>query len=128
MKYPQLEDVSHPSSHGTMMAKERRRSVALRLAAAVILASCFAQTAGCSRLKKAERRAGRNDAEVAKWLGVPEGRVVFGRVFKKGSGLESQGLDGTSTPTFNASAGDEAAYQADAPGKNKTWAYLCCKV
>ena len=100
----------------------------LRLAVALVLAVCFAQAADCSRLKKVERRAGRHDAEAAKWLGVPEGRVVFGRVFEKGSGPESKGLDATSAPTSNHSAGDEAAYQADAPGEKQKHGLICVRI
>ncbi|XP_056277565.1 RING finger protein 44-like [Pseudoliparis swirei] len=49
-------------------------------------------------------------------IGVREGKIVFGRVFKKGSGLESQVLDGTKKPSSNASMEDEADYQADFTG------------
>ncbi|XP_034411247.1 tyrosine-protein phosphatase non-receptor type 23-like [Cyclopterus lumpus] len=99
-----------------MTRKGKRKSAAVSLAVVVILMCCLAQTIDCYRLRKTERRKGRKEAEASKTIGVHEGKIVFGRVFKKGSGLESQAIDGTKKLSSNASMEDEAAYQADFAG------------
>ncbi len=104
-------------SHNRMMRKGKRKSATVYLAAAVILTCYLAQTIDCYRLKKTERREGRKEADAAKTIGVREGKILFGRVFDKGSGLESQVIDGTKKSP-NASVEDEAAYQADFAGRN----------
>jgi len=102
-----------------MMRKGRSKSTAaVSLAAAVLLTCCLVQTIDCYRLRKTERREGRKEADASKTIGVREGKIVFGRVFKKGSGFESQVLDGTKKPSSNASMEDEAVYQADFTGKH----------
>lgn len=100
-----------------MMRKGKRKSATVYLAAAVILTCYLAQTIDCHRLKKTERREGRKEADAARTTGVREGKIVFGRVFAKGSSLESQVTDGTKKSS-NASVEDEAAYQADSAGKH----------
>ncbi|XP_031698067.1 titin-like [Anarrhichthys ocellatus] len=99
-----------------MMSKGRKKSAAVYLAAAILLMCCLVQTIDCYRLKKTGRREGRKEADSSKTIGVQEGKVVFGRVFKKGSGLESQVIDGTKKPSSNSSTEDAAAYQADFTG------------
>lgn len=101
-----------------MVPTGKRKSAAFYLTAAVILTSYFAQTSDCVWLKIAGRRGGRKEANGSRTLAVQEGKIVFGRVFEKGSGLESQVLDGTKKSSSNASLEDDANYQADFPGKN----------
>ncbi|XP_035526006.1 leucine-rich repeat extensin-like protein 5 [Morone saxatilis] len=95
-----------------MMPKGKGKRVTVYLAAAVILVCYFAQTTDCSRLKKTERREGRKETGTVKTIGVREGKIVFGRVFKKGS--DSQ--HGIKKSSSNTSVEDEAAYQADSAG------------
>ncbi|KAK9539147.1 hypothetical protein VZT92_004274 [Zoarces viviparus] len=99
-----------------MMSKGRRKSAALYLAAAVLLMCCLGQTIDCYRLKKTGRREGPKEADSSETIGVQEGKIVFGRVFKKGTGLESQVIDGTKKPSSNSSTEHAAAYQADFTG------------
>lgn len=98
------------------MPKGKRKSAGFYLAAAVLLMSCFARTAHCFRLGKAERRERRKEASGAIPIVVQDGKIVFGRVFERGSGFESQLVDGAKK-TVNASVEDDATYQADSPGK-----------
>lgn len=98
-----------------MITKGKRKSTTLYLAAALFLASYFAQTTECFRLRKTERREGRKEAVAVQTTDFQPGRVVFGSVFEKESGPETQSVDGTKTS--NASTEDDANYQADAPGK-----------
>ncbi|XP_059200745.1 uncharacterized protein LOC131980513 [Centropristis striata] len=100
-----------------MVRRGRRRSATVYLAAAVILTCYLAQTIDCYRLKKTERREGRKEADAAKTIRVQEGRILFGKVFETGSGLEPQDIDGTKKS--NASEEDRAAYQADSTGWSK---------
>lgn len=106
-------------NHDRMVPTGKRKSATFYLTAAVILTSYFAQTSDCFWLKKAGRRGGRKEANGARTLAVQEGEIVFGRVFEKGSGLESQVIDGTKKSSSNASLEDDADYQADSPGKNQ---------
>lgn len=99
-----------------MMPKGKRKSATVHLAAALILTCYLAQTIDCYRPRKTERREGRKEADAAGTTAVREGRIVFGRVFEKGSGLESQA--GTKRSSSNASVEDEATYQADFAGRN----------
>ena len=94
-----------------MTHKGRRKSAAVCLA--VLLTCYLAQTIDCYRLRKTERREEREDADTARTTGVQDGEIVFGRVFEHGSGF--QVIDGAKKP--NASAEDEAAYQADFTGE-----------
>lgn len=77
---------------------------------------CFAQTTHCFRLKKAGKREGRKEADAAESTGFREGKIVFGKAFEKGSGIESYVLDATESSPSNASAEHDASYQADVPG------------
>ncbi|KAM6920157.1 uncharacterized protein PEZ65_012191 isoform 1-T1 [Lycodopsis pacificus] len=99
-----------------MMSKGRRKSAAVYLAAAILLMCCLGQTVDCYRLKKKVIREGRQEADSSKTIGAQEGKIVFGRVFKKGSGLESQVIDSTKKPSSNSSTEHAAAYQADFTG------------
>lgn len=99
-----------------MMRKGKRKSATAYLAAAVILTCYLAQTTDCFRLRKTERREGRKDAGAAKTIAVQEGTIVFGRLFQKGSGLESEAIDGTKRSSSNSSVEHEATYQADFAG------------
>lgn len=110
--------LTEPRTHDRMVPAGKRKSATFYLTAAVILTSYFAQTSDCVWLKKAGRRGGRKEANGAGTLAVQEGKIVFGRVFEKGSGLESQVIDGTKKSSSNASLEDDANYQADSPGKN----------
>ncbi len=98
-----------------MMRKGKRKSATAYLAAAVILTCYLVQTINCHRLKKTERREGRQDADAAKTKAVQDGKIVFGRLFQKGSGLEEV-IDETKKSSSNSSAEDEATYQADFAG------------
>lgn len=89
-----------------MMCKGKRKNAAVYLVAVVIMTCYLAQTIDCYRLRKTDRR---------KTIGVQEGKIVFGKVFEKGSSLESQVIDDTKS-SVNAS-GDETAYQADFAGR-----------
>ncbi|XP_023261293.1 vegetative cell wall protein gp1-like [Seriola lalandi dorsalis] len=104
-----------------MIRKGKRKSATACLAVGFILACYLARATDCYRLKKTERREGRKEADAAKTIGFQEGTIVFGRVFEKG--LESQVLDGTREVSSNASAEDEAAYQADFTGWSKGQAH-----
>lgn len=100
--------------HDRMMRTGKR--FAVYLAAAVIITCCLAQTIDCYRLRKKERQEGRKGSDSTKVTDVEEGRIVFGRVFKKATGLDAPVIDDTKKPS-NASSEDEASYQADFPGK-----------
>nr|XP_040028288.1 vegetative cell wall protein gp1-like [Gasterosteus aculeatus aculeatus] len=99
--------------HDRMMRTGKR--FAVYLAAAVIMTCCLAQTIDCYRLRKKERQEGRKGSDSTKVTDVEEGRIVFGRVFKKATGLDAPVIDDTKKPS-NASSEDEASYQADFPG------------
>lgn len=101
-----------------MVPTGKRKSATFYVTAAVILTFYFAQTSDCVWLRKAGRRGGRKEANGARTLAVQEGEIVFGRVFVKGSVLESQVIDGTKKSPSNASLEHDANYQADFPGKN----------
>lgn len=105
-----------------MTPKGKRKRATAHLAAALILTCYFAHTVDCYRPKKADRREGREEADAAGTTGVREGRIVFGRVFDSGSGLESRA--GTKRSSSNASVEDEATYQADFAGRDLL--KLCC--
>lgn len=91
------------------MRKGKRKSATACLVAAFILACYWAKTVDGLGLRKIERR-GRTEADAAKTIGFQEGEIVFGR----GSSLGSQVDRRVSS---NASAEDEAAYQADFTGR-----------
>ncbi|XP_040028287.2 uncharacterized protein LOC120816613 [Gasterosteus aculeatus] len=99
--------------HDRMMRTGKR--FAVYLAAAVTITCCLAQTIDCYRLRKKERQEGRKGSDSTKVTDVEEGRIVFGRVFKKATGLDAPVIDDTKKPS-NASSEDEASYQADFPG------------
>ena len=102
-----------------MLRKGKRKSAAVAaLAAAVLLMCCLVQTMDCYQLRKTGRQKGRKEADASKMIGVQEGKIVFGRVFRKGSGLESQVIDGTKKLSSNTSMEDEDAYQADYAGEH----------
>ncbi|GLD58516.1 mucin-2-like protein [Lates japonicus] len=101
------------------MRKGKRKSATFYLAAGFILACYLAPTIDCYRLKK----TGRREAKAAKTIGVQEGKIVFGRVFEKGSSPESQVVDGTRKASANISVEDERAYQADFTGWSKGQAH-----
>lgn len=99
-----------------MVPNGKRKSATFYLAVTLTLTYYFAQTTDCLRQKKADRREGRKEADAAKTIGLQEGKIIFGRVFEKGSDIESQVIDGTGMSPSNASAEDDASYQADVPG------------
>lgn len=101
-----------------MMPKGKRRRATVCFAAAVIVTCYLAQTIDCYRPKKTERHEGRRGAGAAKTIGVQEGRILFGRVLEKGSGVETQIINGTKKSSSNSPVDDEAAYQADFTGEN----------
>jgi len=107
-----------------MTRKGKRKSATACLAAGFILACYLAQTIDCYRLRKTERREGRKEADAAKTIGFQEGKILFGKVFEKGS----QVVDGSGKVSSNASAEDEAAYQADSAGnyKSEVSAFVIC--
>lgn len=96
-----------------MIRKGKRKSATFYLATAVILICYLAQMIDCYRLRKTDRR---KEADATKMIGVQEGKIVFGKVFEKGSSLESRVIDQTKSSS-NASVEDETAYQADFTGR-----------
>ncbi|XP_034559506.1 adhesive plaque matrix protein-like isoform X16 [Notolabrus celidotus] len=94
----------------------KRKSTSVCLAATVIFSCYLMQTIDCFRFKKTERREGQGEVDAAKTAAFQEGRILFGRVLEKGSGLESQVIDGSKRASSNVSAEDDAAFQADSPG------------
>ncbi|XP_062413813.1 uncharacterized protein LOC134105260 [Pungitius pungitius] len=98
-----------------MMRKGQRKSAALYLAAAVLMTCCLTQTIDCYRLRKKERREGREESDLTKVPDVQEGRIIFGSVFKKATGVNAPVSGETKKPS-NASSEDDASYQADSPG------------
>ncbi|CAK6969460.1 proteoglycan 4-like isoform X2 [Scomber scombrus] len=66
----------------------------------------------CYRLRKTDRR---KEADAARTISVQEGKIVFGKVFEKGSSLSSQVIDENKSSS-NASVEDDTAYQADFAG------------
>ncbi|XP_074543939.1 uncharacterized protein LOC141803824 [Halichoeres trimaculatus] len=92
---------------------KRKGKRAFAYFAAVVIVSCYlAPTIDCLRLKKTERREGRKELDAAQTTAFHEGRILFGRTFEKGPGLESQDIDGTKKS--NDSSEDDSSYQADA--------------
>ncbi|XP_026169129.1 uncharacterized protein LOC113134107 [Mastacembelus armatus] len=105
-----------------MMPQGKRKSAAVSSAAVIVI--CFvAQMVDCYRLKKREIGDGQRDASTAEKQSVQEGKIVFGRVFKKGSGLESEVFDWTGKSSSNASVAEGTAYQADSAGWSKGQTY-----
>lgn len=102
-----------------MMHEGKKKLAIFNAAVAILLMSCFVRTADCFRLGKAERRDRRKEARGAIPIVAQEGKIVFGRVFERGSGLESQLKDGA-RKSVNASVEDDATYQADSPG---SWSF-----
>lgn len=96
-----------------MMLKGKRKNVTVYLAVAVSLTCYLAQMIDCYRLRKTDWR---KDADAAKMIGVQEGKIVFGKVFEKGSSLESQVRDENKSSS-NAPVEDDTAYQADSTGR-----------
>ncbi|KAM9718748.1 uncharacterized protein ACNS7B_019846 isoform 2-T2 [Menidia menidia] len=94
------------------MRKEKMRSAIVCWAAAVILMCYLVQVTDCLRLKKTEKRATQKENGAATSIGVQEGKIVFGKVFRK----RSQVVDKTTKSSTNASVEDETAYQADSAG------------
>ncbi|KAL6104528.1 uncharacterized protein ACO6RY_14240 [Pungitius sinensis] len=99
-----------------MTRKGQRKSAAVYLAAAVLMTCCLTQTIDCYRLRKKERREGREESDSTKVTHVQEGRIIFGSLFKKSNGINAPVSDETKKPS-NASSEDDASYQADFPGK-----------
>ncbi|XP_062413846.1 uncharacterized protein LOC119203208 [Pungitius pungitius] len=95
-----------------MMRKGQRKSAALYLAAAVLMTCCLTQTIDCYRLRKKERR---EESDLTKVSDVQEGRIIFGSVFKKATGVNAPVSGETKKPS-NVSSEDDASYQADSPG------------
>ncbi|XP_041658343.1 proline-rich extensin-like protein EPR1 [Cheilinus undulatus] len=93
----------------------KRRNASVYLALVVIFTCYLSQTIDCYRLRKTERGEGRTDDNAPKSTAVQEGRIVFGRVFERGSGSEPQALNGTQKSS-DVSSEDETAYQADFTG------------
>ncbi|XP_030608643.1 proline-rich protein 36-like [Archocentrus centrarchus] len=100
------------------MRSEKGSSATVCLAVAVILMCYLVQIVDCYRLKKTERREGRKEVGT---LGARKGKIVFGEVLGKGSGLKPEVQDGKASA--NSSAEDETAYQMDFAGWSKGQTY-----
>lgn len=104
-----------------MTTKGKRKSATLCLAVILFVLSLFTQTTECFRLRKTEKRDRRKEAAAAA-AGFQPGRILFGNIFEKRSGVDAQAKDGAHVPP--ASAEDDANYQGDAPG-NLRRSYFC---
>ncbi|XP_026182275.1 collagen alpha-2(IV) chain-like [Mastacembelus armatus] len=104
------------------MCQGKRKSAAVSLA--VVFLICFVlQIVDCYRLKRRELGDDQRDVSTAKKQSIQEGKIVFGRVFKKGSGLLSEVFDRTGNSSSNASVMEGMAYQADFAGWSKGRTY-----
>lgn len=92
------------------MRRIKKAGSAVCVAAALLLLplSCLVQTAEGLRLRKTERRAAQREPGPRAYTGAQEGQIIFGEISEK--------VTDKSKKISNASADDEAAYQADFPG------------
>ncbi|XP_024118186.1 bromodomain-containing protein 4 [Oryzias melastigma] len=95
------------------MRRIKKAGSAVCVAAALLLLplSCLLQTAEGLRLRKTERRAAQREPGPRAYTGAQEGQIIFGEISEK--------VTDKSKKISNASADDEAAYQADFPGWSK---------
>lgn len=106
-----------------MTTKGERQSATLCLAVILFVLSLFAPTTECFRLRKTEKRDRRKEAAASAAAGFQPGRVLFGNIFEKRSGVDAHAKDGAHVPP--SSAEDDANYQGDAPGNKLRRSYFC---
>lgn len=110
-----------------MTTKGERQSATLCLAVILFVLSLFAPTSECFRLRKTEKRDRRKEAAAsaaaAAAAGFQPGRVLFGNIFEKRSGVDAHAKDAAHVPP--SSAEDDANYQGDAPGNDLRRSYFC---